>query len=259
MKLLVLGHNGMLGSAVVKYFENRSNKIVTVSLRLDKASIETILDEIHEMKPDVVINCLGQIKQKYFEPTEMFFINHMFPKRLADKLSNNQLLIHPSTDCVFSGKKGKYSLLDKPDPIDVYGKSKYLSESIVSRQNSLVIRTSIIGVEKSTNFSLFSWVLSQNKIEGYTNHYWSGVTTLEWCRNIDALINKDLRGLCHLSSNRISKYDLVKNINDVFDNGAVINPAKLPLDIDRSLIDSVSQTLPIDAQLKNLKEWYNVK
>lgn len=259
MKLLVLGHNGMLGSAVVRYFENRNNSIVTVSLRLDKMSVETVLDEIYKAKPDVIVNCLGQIKQKYFEPNEMLFINHKFPELLANNISNNQVLIHPSTDCVFSGKKGNYNLCDVPDPIDIYGTSKYLSESITSHKNCLVIRTSIIGVEKSTNYSLFSWVLSQKNIEGYTNHYWSGVTTLEWCRNIETLIDNNTRGLCHLSSNRISKYDLVKSINDVYGSDAIITPVTLKHDIDRSLIDSISQTLPIDVQLKNLKEWYNVK
>jgi len=255
MKILVLGHEGMLGSAVRRYFEEKNEKVITIEGRVSLENKENFLKKINEIKPDIIINCLGQIKQKYFEKELMYFINAEIPKRISSSISRDQILVQPSTDCIFSGNKGFYKLSDVPDPIDEYGKSKLESEKVLL-DRSLVIRTSIVGLEKKTNYSLLSWFLSQKgQVAGYTNHFWSGLTTLEWCKSVDFLLSKNEKGIKHLSSLRISKFELLNKFRNNFFNEVEIIPVIHQSNIDRSLLDNSNYSIPdIEFQLKELKQ-----
>ena len=155
--------------------------------------------------------------------------------QLAISLNKKILFINPSTDCVFNGKKKNngYLVNDYPNAIDDYGKSKIIAEKSISfREKILIPRTSIIGFEKmNKKFSLLEWALSQRnkKINGYKNHYWNGVTTLEWCKLMYELLEGKIQlseKLFHIGMNKkISKYVLLKNINDIFtDNKLIIKP-----------------------------------
>ena len=125
----------------------------------------------------------------------MNFSNYQIPKLLKKNLDSKHLLVHPSTDCVFSGnlKKGMYSKLQKPDAKDIYGSTKSLGEKILlKRPNTLIIRVSIIGKNFVTKKNLLSWfLLSKTKIYGSNNHYWNGITTLEWCKKVKHIIKNN--------------------------------------------------------------------
>ena len=190
--ILVLGSKGMLGKQVYQYFKNKKYKVFRLDKKIKFENVDNIIKKINLRKRLIIINCIGKIKQKDNDFEKLFFINSIFPYKLSYLLNTKHLLIHPSTDCIFNGNKtGYYKLDSKRDSNDKYGISKSLGEAALEkRNNTLIIRTSIIGITKSKK-DFLSWFLNQEKkVYGYSNHYWNGVTTLEWCKKIEQLLNK---------------------------------------------------------------------
>lgn len=257
MNILILGASGMLGNAVFKSLYQCDGESVYGTVRSDAAinyfnadqrsRIVTNIDVLKDgdlevvfkkIKPDVVINCVGIIKQlsESYDPLIAIPVNSLLPHRLARLCSlSNSRLIHMSTDCVFSGKKGGYVEGDQPDAIDLYGLSKFLGE--VDYPGCITMRTSIIGRELSSTNSLIDWFLSQSScVKGYTKAIFSGLPTNEMANIIrDYVIpNPTLRGLYHVSVDPISKFDLLTLVSDVYGKALDIIPDGL-ISIDRSL------------------------
>ena len=203
---------------------------------------------IARLKPQVVVNAAGIVKQLPISENviEAIEINSIFPHRLQKlSLKYSFRLITIGTDCVFSGKKGNYKETDEADAADIYGKSKSLGET--NGKNSLVLRTSIIGRELTLRRGLVEWFLSNGgkKVKGFRNAVFSGVTTAELAAVIRNLILnwKDLDGLYHLSSEPISKYDLLHLIKQAYRLDIEIEPNE-DFKIDRSL-DSTAFRLKV--------------
>ncbi len=167
-------------------------------------------------KPDVVVNCVGLVKQLPHagNPVSLMSLNSFLPHRLAEICEKHGTrLIHLSTDCVFSGKKGNYSEDDLPDADDLYGRTKYLGE--VTGKNCLTIRTSIVGRQLSGKGSLFEWFLSQKgKVKGFRKAVFSGLTTYALADVIRTIIedHPGLEGMYHVSGSAIDKYDLLNRL-----------------------------------------------
>jgi dTDP-4-dehydrorhamnose reductase len=257
MRILVLGISGMLGHTAFSLLSRlpdvevfgtarseaararlgpslRQNVIVGVDV-LDQ---DALLGALARIRPDVVLNCVGLIKQleNANDPLAALPLNALFPHRLrrACELLGARL-IHVSTDCVFSGAKGNYKESDIPDATDLYGRSKLLGE--VAEKNSITLRTSIIGRELSGNNGLVEWFLSEKgKVRGFTKAIFSGFTTDELVRVIvqHVLPNPQLSGLWHVSSAPIAKHDLLTLVRDVYGTEVQIEPDDT-LKIDRSL------------------------
>jgi len=259
-KVFVLGASGMLGNAVFRLFSNsdgfaatgiirssRSLELLPPSLRksvisnVDLESADNLLRLFEKHQPNVIINCVGLIKQHADanDPLVVLPINSLLPHRLAMLSSvTNARLVHISTDCVFSGAKGMYLESDFSDARDLYGRSKFLGE--VDYPNAITLRTSIIGHELDGTQSLVNWFLSQkDSIKGFTRAIFSGLPTVEIARVIrDYVIpNAHLSGLYHVSADPISKYDLLKIIADVYKKTISIEPDESFI-IDRSLDSS---------------------
>lgn len=168
-------------------------------------------------QPDVLINCIGLIKQKggSTSDSEMVYLNSYFPHLLKELCRAKQIrLIHFSTDCVFSGKKGHYSETDLSDAEDLYGKTKFVGE--IHDEHCVTIRSSIIGPEISTKHGLFQWFVDSNEItiNGYTQAIYSGLTTLEMVNVIKLILKRpDIGGLWQVTSTPISKFSLLDLIN----------------------------------------------
>lgn len=218
----------MAGHMVTRYLRSLNKyKIFDTSLdKLDKATIlinvenkDLVNKILNEINPNIVINCIGLlIKDSAENPALSIYLNSFFPHYLSElgKILNFKL-IHLSTDCVFSGKKGNYSESDLKDGEGYYARTKALGEII--NQKDLTFRTSIIGPEiKKNGTGLFHWFLTQSgTIKGFTNVYWTGVTTLELAKAIDKTIEKELTSLYHLVPNeKISKFDLLNLINEIW-------------------------------------------
>lgn len=214
---------------------NASSKLVQCELDPGALNATALIEKI---KPVVVINCIGVIKQRS-EASEVLAtvpLNTLLPHQLHSASARvGSKFIHYSTDCVFSGTRGNYTEDDTPDAVDVYGLSKYLGEVVGA--GALTLRTSIIGHELSSNRSLLNWFLSQEgQVRGFTDAYFSGLPTNEVARITLDIIKRypGLSGLYHLASEKISKYDLLTRINTVYGkNLDIIADDKLK--IDRSL------------------------
>lgn len=239
LKIIVLGYTGMLGSYVYSYFKQAGYEVIGKghdcinALEITYPELDYWLSTVCD-PGDIVINCIGLIKQKNYTVKDQIIVNALFPHLLADVCEvNNVNFIHISTDCVFSGMKGHYSEDDLHDCTDTYGKTKSLGEP----QNATVIRTSIIGEEKNTAYSLLSWVLSQKEIKGYVNHLWNGMTCLQLAKEIEQIIKHELYwlGVCHFFTiPEITKYDLCQVIADVY---------KLDIKIEKHDTDICDRTL----------------
>jgi len=241
-KILVLGASGMIGHKVFEVISKYENYEVFGKSRADSVfadKIETVEKVIKEIKPNVVINCIGITKQsdQIRDIKKSIIVNALFPHQLAEICKqNNCKLITFTTDCVFDGKKGNYKDDDLPTCQDVYGMTKYLGE-VRNDKNVLTLRTSMIGHELNSKLGLLQWFLSQEKaIKGYKKAIFSGFTTLEFSKLLAEKIipNEGLNGFYQISVNPISKYDLLKLIAKVYKKEIEIIPDET-VKIDRSL------------------------
>ncbi|MEB0043725.1 SDR family oxidoreductase, partial [Pseudomonas sp. MH10] len=259
MKVLLLGVTGMLGSVAYKAFCDDSKYEVWGTLRnpsglkyfaegirknllsgVDVADFDSIVSVFSKIKPDIVMNCIGLIKQlaDSKDPLSALPINAMLPHRLSKLCQlGNARLIHISTDCVFSGRKGGYEESDVSDAEDLYGKSKYIGE-LHNETHAITLRTSIIGHELSSSYSLVDWFLSQEgELKGFSKAIFSGLPVAELVNVIKDIVipNTSLHGLYHVSAKPISKFCLLKLIADVYEKKiSIIEDSSLI--IDRSLV-----------------------
>lgn len=223
-------------SSLDKYGFFQNEKIVE---KVDITDFESVKKAVDALKPDIVINCVGIIKQLPVSKNviKTLMVNSIFPQQLAELAAGAGFrLFNISTDCVFKGTSGNYSESDEPDAADLYGKSKNLGE--VLQENCLTIRTSIIGRELDTEHSLVEWFLSNQgqKIKGYENAIYSGFPTIIFADIItDLIINyKNLQGLYHISSEPINKFELLKLIRKAYRADIEIEPFA-DFKVDRSL------------------------
>jgi len=200
-------------------------RIVT-PVTAEEASLAAALDEVG---PDVVLNCVGVIKQLPTgeDPETCISINSLLPHVLARLCRERRVrLIHYSTDCVFWGTIGGYNEDARPDAEDLYGWSKYLGE--VTGEGCLSIRTSIIGRELSGVHGLIEWFLSNRggTVTGFKKAIYSGFTTAGLADVTGRLIGEfpELSGMWHVAAEPVSKYDLLSYVNEQFGTGIVIEP-----------------------------------
>ena len=263
MKVIVIGATGMLGYSIFsnlsestdldvygtvrsvqdldKFFASTDKLVVGVDVR----NFETLESALVEIKPDVVINCIGLIKQHDVskQHVEAIEINALLPHKLAKLCDSIQArLVHFSTDCVFDGKTGDYVESDLPTATDLYGKSKCLGE--VDYDRHVTLRTSIIGHELKSSVSLIDWFLSQEgSVKGFSKAVFSGLPTAYVAKILKdyVLPNKFLSGLYHLSVYPIDKHSLISKVAEVY--GKQIEIEKFDdFVIDRSLNSAKFQT-----------------
>lgn len=261
MKIIILGATGMLGNAVFRVLGAQASLDVRGTIRspsaarvfnqdlqarlishVDVLDQDCLIDLFRKHKPDVVINCVGLIKQfdTANDPLAVLPINAMLPHRLLRLCEAvGARLVHISTDCVFSGSQGGYKETDRSDAYDLYGKSKYIGE-VVDSASAITLRTSIIGHELNSNVSLIDWFLAQQgSVKGFKKAIFSGLPTVELARVIrdHVLPRPELNGLYHVSVEPIDKYSLLKLVAAAYGKQIEILEDSV-LQIDRSLDSS---------------------
>lgn len=252
----------MLGSAVFRFLTADISKNVYGTVRsvvgkklfsveeadkiyadVDVLNADDLVEVVFKTKPDVIINCVGLIKQVELcnNPLDVLPINSLLPHRLEKICAiASARLIHISTDCVYSGRKGDYKESDISDAEDLYGKSKFIGE-VSNSENAVTLRTSIIGHELNSKNSLVDWFLSQSGVvKGYKNAIFSGVPTVELARIIrDFVLDKpQLTGLYHVSADPIDKYSLLRMVSSVYGRDDIIIQPDTEFTINRSLDSS---------------------
>jgi len=274
VRILVFGISGMLGSTVFKVLSNNSGLETFGTLRspnflpyfpdtlhsrivsgVDVLDQDSLISVFEKVKPDVVINCVGLIKQlsNANDPLVVVPINSMLPHRL-DRICGlmGGRLVQIGTDCVFKGSKGLYRENDSSDAEDLYGRSKYIGE-VSESDHSITLRTSIIGHELNSQYALVDWFLSQTEsVQGYQKAIFSGVPTVELAHIIEQFVlpNKRLSGLYHVSAEPIDKYTLINLIAKVYGKELEVKA------VDRVRIDrSLDSTLFRQATGYQPPEW----
>lgn len=257
MKLMILGGGGMLGHRLWLAARTRHETVATSRSMppfpqalvagqidgwltgVDAADFDSVVAALAAVRPDVVVNCIGIIKQRAAarSPVQSLAVNALFPHRLAALCAaSSARLIHISTDCVFSGATGSYTEADSPDAGDLYGRSKLLGE--VEGAGCVTLRTSLIGREVVGGYGLIEWFLAQPgpKVPGFTRAIFSGLTTHALAEVVLDVAERhhDLHGLYHVSAESIAKFDLLKLVASQFGLDRTIVPIDEPV-IDRSL------------------------
>ncbi|MBC8085861.1 MAG: SDR family oxidoreductase [Phycisphaerae bacterium] len=257
MNILVLGASGMLGNAMMRVLSEQPDWQVFGTVRSESArrffneriasrllagvdveQQDSLMQAFTRSRPDVVINCVGLVKQlaDANDALQAIPVNSLLPHRLA-RLSDvaGARLVHISTDCVFDGKRGGYNEADVPDANDLYGRTKLLGE--VTYPHTITLRTSIIGHELQSAHGLVGWFLAQEKqCKGFTKAIFSGVPTVVLAQIIrDVVIpNASLSGLYHVAAQPIDKYHLLQLVAAEYNKAIEIVPDDR-LVIDRSL------------------------
>lgn len=251
VKVVVLGATGMLGHMLVTVLEEHGHEVLGVSrlgnfgnvpLSLDLRDWDQLQRHLIHFHPKWVINAAGLLNEEVdSDIVSALLVNSLLPQRLAalgESIGFRTIAV--GSDCVFEGTKGRYTVHDTPDAVSAYGRTKYLGEVVNDRD--LTIRTSIIGPEiDPKGRGLMLWLLSRHhQADGWTDAIWTGVTTLELARFINAQVSgeRDEQGLWHfVPPESISKFHLLEKMNEVFlGNKLIIN--RVPgVAHDRSLIN----------------------
>jgi dTDP-4-dehydrorhamnose reductase len=262
MRVFVLGHRGMLGHVVARFLEQQGCEVVTSPERYGGAARDPLVETVRDSGSAWVINALGRIKQKTEDPSELYLANSVFPLHLRTRMRPEQRLVHASSDCVFSGRRGRYSIAYERDAEDVYGLSKALGEAAAQAGRCWVIRTSIIGPELGKGWGLMGWFLRQSgEVNGYTNHLWNGITTLEWAAIAWELMNGCLSAEGPLIQAgtwpAMSKCEVLRLIGKAWGLATKVQPAEAKDAVDRTLLPTLKRP-DLEQQLSTLRTWYEL-
>lgn len=257
--ILVAGAGGMLGTWLCAKYPKDVLGFSRTELDItDESGIERCLKHL---KPDVVINAAGIVKNRDVSSAQMYLVNAASPHKLARVCRMQGIrLIHISTDCVFSGLSGQYTELDIPDAEDVYGRSKRLGE-IQDVPDQLTIRTSFVGWPDPTNRGLLAWLREQpasSTVSGYTRSMWNGLTVNALSEYLMEYAYNRSSGVLHLFGETVSKYTLLETVNRVYNWGYVIHPQDKPVR-DMTLVtvrsDGPEKIENLEKALGEMRKW----
>jgi dTDP-4-dehydrorhamnose reductase len=272
-RVIVLGANGMAGHVIATCLKEdgcevisvaRSKSFINPTVLMDVTDFASLAKFLNKSKADVIVNCVGLLnKTAEDNPDQAILINSFLPHFLESQTKNTKTkIIHISTDCVFSGEEGGYTENALKNGSGFYAQTKALGE--LDNSKDLTFRTSIIGPEININgIGLFHWFASQNgTIKGYTEVYWTGITTIELANAIKAAISENLSGVYHLVNDSIiSKFRLISIFNHVFDKNLNIEPFEGYIS-DKSLINSRTdfafRVKSYEEMITELKSWIQI-
>ncbi len=225
MRFLVLGCNGMAGHMISLYLKERGHDVLgfalTKSLMVDSVAGDAtdatlIKDLVGVNRFDSIINCIGLLNQFAEEnKAGATYLNSYLPHQLAQLTEGTDTqIIHMSTDCVFSGKRGQYTEDDFRDGESFYDRSKALGE--LDDDKNITLRNSIVGPDINKNgIGLLNWFMQQHgEVDGYTGAMWTGQTTLQLAKTMEAAAKERAHGLYNtVPDTSISKYELLNLFN----------------------------------------------
>ena len=260
MKVFVLGHRGMLGHVVARYFSEHGMQVLCSERRYEGAPGDPLVEEVRDSGAEWIINATGKFSAHEADTRELRLINSQFPAHLKCALRLEQRLIHASSDGVFAGTSGNYAVGAARDATDEYGFSKILGEVVAEQNKAIVIRTSIIGPGGTKGAGLMNWFLKQSgTVNGFSNHHWSGVTTLEWARVCHELITGKLHSATGFVQptcrEPVSKFEILEMIAELWNHPVEVRAANAPSSVNRTLVPHPARA-PLRQQLHELKAWY---
>lgn len=259
MNIFVLGCNGVVGHAVAAYFKEAGHEVQFAGEEM--AYNVQQLKAVINSQPDAIINCTAIVNQAAEEDkARAAYLNAYLPHLLESLTAGtNTVVVHRSTDCIFSGARGQYTLEDTPDAKSFYARTKAVGELI--NDKDITIRVSLIGpAQDEDDGSLLNWFLQQKgEVKGFANAIWTGLTTLEYAKTIEHLLGQKAHGIFQAApKDSISKYELLKLFESHFPGNRTIVKVDNSR-VDKSLVpfwgDYVIQTLPYEEQIVDMKHW----
>lgn len=253
--ILVTGANGMLGSHLCARYSK--DTIGFTRKELDVTNEDSILTTLSRIRPEVVVNCAGITRVEKADPYQVYLVNTVAPRNLAywcDELGIRFIQI--STNCVFTGRiGGQYNEYEDPNAKDLYGRTKAQGEVFNwEYKDSLTIRTSFVGWPDPAGRSLLAWLWKQPKnrpVQGYRNSLWNGVTVTALADYIVELAYGKLTGVFHITGQTISKYDILRVVDEIYAWGHTIVPVDTP--VENKTLKSI-RTVPYIAGIDNFEE-----
>lgn len=260
MKIYILGCTGVVGHAVAAYLKDAGHELQCggEELAYYTEGLKAVISDFH---PDAIINCTAIVNQAAEEDkARAAYINAYLPHLLESLTAGtNTVVVHRSTDCIFSGAKGQYSLEDTPDAKSFYARTKAVGELV--NDKDITIRVSLIGpAQDEDDGSLLNWFLHQHgKVKGFANAIWTGLTTLEYAKTIESLLLQKAHGVFQAAPViSISKYELIKMFEKYFPGGRAIIKVENNL-VDKSLVpywgDYDIQIKGYEEQIAEMKKW----
>lgn len=272
MNIFVLGCNGMIGHLVALYFKEKGYNVGgydctkgafvphTMGNLHDEARIRKAFED---SQPDAVINCTAIVNQEAEDNKAEAAYQNVYLPHLLEKWTErtSTVVVHRSTDCIFSGEKGQYTLNDTPDAKSFYARTKAVGE--LDNDKDITIRVSLIGPALTKeDGSLMNWYLQQNgNVRGYANAIWTGLTTLEYAKTIDRLLQQKAHGVFQAApKSSISKYELLRLFEKHFPKNRNIEKIENKR-VDKSLIPHWGEydinVTEYEEQIVEMKEWIN--
>ena len=268
MKILVLGADGMLGHVVVQYLIEQGHEVIKTSRDENEEyyfdaykNVYGIDGIVNEVRPDAIVNCIGILNEVAENNHALAVLLNSFLPNYIDSLSEKYgfTLVHITTDCVFNGEDGSYTEDSIPNATSFYGLSKAMGE--VKNNRTLTLRLSIVGPDINPNgIGLFNWFSKQSgKVKGFSEVYWTGVTTVELARVIEEGISNHITGFHHVVNNeKIKKSDLLRLFEKYFHFGITIVDDD-SYKSDKSLVrTSKSHDFNVpsyEEMIKNMRAW----
>ena len=260
MKILVLGCTGVVGHAVALYFKETGHEVFDThdATIYDKDQLKKVIEDV---KPDAIINCTAIVNQAAEEDKAgAAYLNAYLPHLLETLTAGtNTVVVHRSTDCIFSGAKGQYVLEDWPDAKSFYARTKAVGE--LNNKKDITIRVSLIGpAQDEKDGSLLNWFLNQKgEVKGFANAIWTGLTTLEYAKTIESLLYQKAHGVFQAAPNcAISKYELINIFEKYFPGGRTIVKVENNR-VDKSLVPYWAnydiEIKDYEEQIREMKDW----
>lgn len=259
MRVLVLGHRGMLGHVVVRTFAEAGLGVATIEQRFSSEASLEFVREVTRAEADWCVNCIGAGPGRGASPPIMWETNAELPRRTIRAWQGRAGYIHASSDGVFVPDKPERQASETPDAEDPYGRSKIAGEMAVIEAGGFVLRCSIVGPEAGTCRSLLQWLAAQQgEVRGYTNHAWNGITTRAWAKLALGLMTGEPRRPSILQPGfwpAVSKCDLLRAIAREWALPVTILEHAAPQPVARTLRPTILLP-PIEEQLRELHAWY---
>lgn len=264
IKVVVLGHRGMLGRTVAKFLSESGREVLTVPGRCSPKSPDPFVEEVVSLNADWCVNGIGLAPRGGVSADDLMAINGELPAALSRALPATCGLIHPSTDGVFAPDRANRAFDEAPDATDDYGRSKRRAELALARDNDFTIRCSIIGPDApGQTRNLLSWFLNaKGAVNGFSNHMWNGITSLQWARIADDIIEggriSSPRPIQPAAEPALSKRDLLRLIAEIWERPTAVNSIEAPAVVARTLAPNI-ETPQLAEQLRDLRIWTSLR
>lgn len=238
----LIGNMGMLGTEVETLLEQQKRNYIATDREVDITDIEQLKEVVSNKPISWIINCAGHtfVDRAEDEPELAFKINADGPLNIAHIAGKkNAKLIHISTDYVFDGtKEGAYVEMDLPNPISVYGKSKFKGEMNIAEtvRTYFIIRTAWLYGKNGRNFvhTMLRLFKEKTEVRVVADQWGSPTYAPDLAAAVIRIIDIDpvTFGLYHFTNEgRINWYQFASEIYN--------------LAVKEGLIDRAVQVLPI--------------